>query len=158
MCKSSLVQIPVAKFGRRSRNVSFLVTDNLLLRCTGYFMLLTSVMCLNHILQSVCQHQVCGNMAAIWSNTMQLYGRDMHRYNMSVALLSGGKAAILMPDAIIPNPPALQQDDALVHMSQPPWSLASPAIHSNAQSRAHEQTASENNRLALKLWKPFGRR
>lgn len=67
MCvKSLLVQISVAIIDRKSRDVSFLVTDNLLLRRTGYFMLLASVVCLNHILQSVCQHQVCGNMAAIW--------------------------------------------------------------------------------------------
>lgn len=51
------------------------------------------------------------------------------------------------------NSPALQQDGALVRTSQPPWSLAFPALRPKAQNRTLMQFAPVDNRLTVKLCK-----
>ena len=69
------VHFSVAVVDRKSRNVSLLVTNNLLLRCAGDLMLLASVVCLNHILQSQRGHQDGSQLAT--SQQQQLVQQDM---------------------------------------------------------------------------------
>lgn len=64
------VQISVAVVDGKSRDVSLLVTNNVLLCCASNLMLLTGVMCLNHILYVTKLQQVGNNAATTWHNRL----------------------------------------------------------------------------------------